>query len=197
MSERDTDDGKARISRVSTRSGDGGEAGLADGSRAPKDAPRFAALGDVDELNAQIGLLRAALGEDDALTPLLADLQQRLFDVGGALSLPGTVRFDADAVTELDAALTQWNATLPELANFVLPAGDEATARAHVARTVCRRAERTLVTLARAEPGVDDANLLAWLNRASDLLFVLARVLARRSAGEVLWQPRPAAEGDV
>lgn len=180
----------SRINRVTTRSGDSGETGLADGTRLAKTAPRIAALGDVDETNACIGLLRAALPADDLLEPVLSDLQHRLFDLGGALSLPGTAGFDGDAVADLEVALDELNATLPPLANFVLPAGDEATARAHVARTVCRRAERTLVALAEAEPERDDPALRRYLNRASDLLFVMARVLARRSGEEVLWAPR-------
>lgn len=179
-----------RINRVTTRSGDGGETGLADGSRLAKSAPRITALGEVDETNACIGLLRAALPEGDALEPVLSDMQHRLFDLGGALSLPGTDGFAAVAVAELEAAQEALNETLPPLANFVLPAGDEATARAHLARTVCRRAERALVALAEAEPDRDDATLRRYLNRASDLLFVMGRVLARRAGEEVLWAPR-------
>ena len=180
----------SRINRVTTRSGDGGETGLADGSRLTKTSARVTALGDVDETNACVGLLRAALPAGDPLDAVLSDLQHRLFDVGGALSLPGTDGFEADAVTELEAATESLNATLPPLANFVLPGGDEATARAHLARTVCRRAERSLVGLAEAEPERDDAALQCYLNRASDLLFVIARVLGRRSGQEVLWAPR-------
>ena len=183
---------KSRINRVTTRSGDGGETGLADGSRLSKAAPRVDALGDVDETTAAIGLLRAALAADDPLQALLSDIQHRLFDLGGALSLPGTLGFETAAVEALDAALAEWNATLPPLTNFVLPAGDEATARAHVVRTVCRRAERTLTRLGEAEPEAVDAALRQYLNRASDLFFVLARVLARRHGGEVTWQPRQA-----
>lgn len=180
-----------RINRVTTRSGDGGETGLADGGRLSKAAPRVDALGDVDELNACVGLLRAALPGDDTLDPVLADLQHRLFDVGGALSLPGTTAFDDGAVGDLETALADLNAALPPLTNFVLPAGDDATARAHVARTVCRRAERSLVRLAEAEPDRDAPVLRHYLNRASDLLFVVARVLARRAGDEALWAPRP------
>ena len=185
---------KSRIDRVTTRSGDGGETGLADGSRLSKAAPRVDAMGDVDETNATIGLLRAALAEDDPLQALLSDIQHRLFDLGGALSLPGTLGFETEAVADLDAAIREWNETLPPLTNFVLPAGDEATARAHIARTVCRRAERTLTRLADAEPDAVDPSLRQYLNRASDLFFVLARVLARRHGGEVTWQPRRSAD---
>ena len=179
-----------RIDRVVTRGGDGGETGLADGSRLRKSAPRIEALGEVDETNATVGLLRAALPAEDPLLAVLTDLQQRLFDVGGALSLPGTDGFDAAAVADLEAALTELNDSLPPLENFVLPAGDEATARAHLARTVCRRAERAIVALAEADPERDDPALRRYLNRASDLLFVVARILARRSGEEVLWAPR-------
>lgn len=184
---------KARIDRVTTRSGDGGTTGLADGGRTSKSAPRIEAMGAVDEFNAQLGLLRAALDAEDPQLPLLVELQQRLFDVGGAISLPGTVRFDPVLVDELEAASKELGAALPPLTNFVLPAGSEATARAHLARTVCRRAERELVRLMEAEPGRDDAALLAWLNRCSDLLFNLARTLARRAGEEVIWAPRPKA----
>lgn len=182
---------KARIDRVTTRGGDAGTTGLADGGRTSKSAPRIEALGTVDEFNAQLGLLRAALAEDDALLPLLVELQQRLFDVGGAISLPGTVRFDPALVEELESASSTLGAALPPLTNFVLPAGSEAAARAHVARTVCRRAERDLVRLIEAEPDRDAPALLAWLNRCSDLLFNMARTLARRDGEEILWMPRP------
>jgi cob(I)alamin adenosyltransferase len=179
-----------RIDRVTTRGGDGGETGLGDGSRLRKSAPRIEALGEVDETNACVGLLRAALPAGDPLDGTLAELQHRLFDLGGALSLPGSGAFDARSVTDLEEALEALNATLPPLANFVLPAGAESAARAHLARTVCRRAERAVVRLAEAEPVQDDAALRRYLNRASDLLFVVARVLARRAGEEVLWEPR-------
>lgn len=182
---------KERINRVTTRGGDAGETGLADGSRLSKAGTRVEVLGAVDELNAQLGLLRAALPGSDALTALVADLQHRLFDLGGALSLPGTPRFAEEATRALEDALASLNAELPPLTEFVLPAGDEAVARAHLARTVCRRAEREWVRLAEAEPGRDDPRLGVYLNRLSDLLFVLARVLARRGTGEVTWTPRP------
>jgi cob(I)alamin adenosyltransferase len=182
---------KERINRVTTRTGDAGETGLADGSRLPKSAPRMDAIGAVDELNAQLGLLRASLAPQDELAPHLADIQHRLFDLGGALSLPGTTRFAAGAIGDLEAATEALNGTLPPLTNFVLPAGDEAVARAHVARTVCRRAERDFVRLAQSEPGRDAATLGIYLNRLSDLLFVIGRVIARRGAGEVIWEPRP------
>ena len=182
-----------RINRITTRSGDGGSTGLADGSRLPKHAPRMEAIGTVDELNAQLGMLRASL-EARPVDELLGDIQQRLFDLGGALSLPGTTRFPEAAVTDLEAAQTDYNADLPPLTSFVLPAGSEAVARCHVARTVCRRAERCLTALAEQDPDTDAAVLQVYLNRLSDLLFVIARWLAREDGSEVLWTPRPAPE---
>jgi cob(I)alamin adenosyltransferase len=180
-----------RIDRVVTRGGDGGETSVADGRRLPKDHARIAALGAVDELNAHVGHLRAALPGDDPLLAILIPLQHRLFDVGGALAMPGTRRFDPAVLETVDDAVERLNAELPPLTNFVLPAGDEATSRAHLARTVCRRAERDLVSLRAVEPEVDDPALGALLNRTSDLLFVIARTLARRAGEEVVWEPAP------
>lgn len=182
-----------RINRVTTRSGDDGSTGLADGSRVPKHAPRMEAIGTVDELNAQLGLFRAALPRGE-IDDLIGDVQQRLFDLGGGLSLPGTDRFPQAAVAALEHALAHYNAGLPPLTSFILPAGSEVVARCHVARTVCRRAERCLTALAEAEPGTDAPVLRVYLNRLSDLLFVLARRLAREDGSEVLWTPRPEAE---
>lgn len=181
-----------RLNRITTRSGDDGSTGLADGSRLPKHAPRMEAIGSVDELNAHVGMLRAVI-DLDALDALLSDIQHRLFDLGGALSLPGNLRFPEAAVSDLEAALASYNAELPPLTSFVLPAGSEAVARCHVARTVCRRAERCLTALAEGDAS-DAAVLRVYLNRLSDLLFVLARWLARKDGSEVLWTPRPAAE---
>ena len=181
-----------RLNRITTGSGDDGSTGLADGSRLPKHAPRMEAIGTVDELNAHLGMLRAAV-DVSALDDLLGDIQHRLFDLGGALSLPGNLRFPDSAVVDLETALASYNAELPPLTSFVLPAGSEAVARCHVARTVCRRAERCLTAL--AESDAKDAPVLrVYLNRLSDLLFVLARWLGRRDGSEVLWTPRPAAE---
>jgi len=187
-----------RLNRITTRSGDDGTTGLADGSRMPKHAPRMEAIGSVDELNTHIGMLRAAI-DVTALDDLLGDIQHRLFDLGGALSLPGNLRFPEAAVVDLETALDSYNADLPPLTSFVLPAGSEAVARCHVARTVCRRAERCLTALgesdALAESAAKDAAVLRiYVNRLSDLLFVLARWLGRRDGSEVLWTPRPAAE---
>lgn len=178
-----------RLNRITTRSGDQGTTGLADGSRLPKHALRMEAMGTVDELNAQLGLLLAALPEGSELSAPLGELLHRLFDLGAALSLPGSDRFPASQVAELEQHISTLNADLPELESFVLPGGSEATARAHLARTVCRRAERCLTALAEAEPGVDAPELVIYLNRLSDLLFVCARRLARDAGREVLWQP--------
>lgn len=178
-----------RLNRITTRSGDSGTTGLATGERVPKHHVRMEAIGTVDELNAQIGLLRAALLGDDPLEADLAVIQQRLFDLGAALSMPGEARFPEAVSAELEARLEACNADLPPLTSFVLPAGSEAVARCHVARTVARRAERCVTALREAEPERDAAALVVYLNRLSDLLFVFARVLARRDGGEVLWQP--------
>jgi cob(I)alamin adenosyltransferase len=181
-----------RLNRITTRSGDDGSTGLADGSRLPKHAPRMEAIGSVDELNAHVGMLRAVI-DIEALDALLSDIQHRLFDLGGALSLPGNQRFPETAVSDLESALASYNAELPPLTSFVLPAGSEAVARCHVARTVCRRTERCLTALAESDAS-DAAVLRVYLNRLSDLLFVLARWLGRKDGSEVLWTPRPAAE---
>lgn len=182
--------GDHRLTRITTRTGDAGETGLADGSRLSKPATRIAALGEVDELNACIGLL-AVLPALPALPDhprvRLRDIQQHLFDLGGELSLPGKEILSRDAIAALDADIAAWNTQLPPLTEFVLPGSDEANARAHLARAVCRRAERTLWQLhaddARVQP------LAAWLNRLSDWLFVLARLLARETgAGESTWR---------
>jgi cob(I)alamin adenosyltransferase len=165
-----------RLTRIATRTGDDGTTGLADGSRVPKSDPRVAAMGDVDELNSQLGVLLCEPLPDDVRT-LLLQIQHELFNLGGELSLPGQTLLKAEAVAALDAALERHNANLPPLAEFILPGGARSAAIAHVARTVARRAERALVALA----GVDTVNAAPrqYLNRLSDLLFVLARVLNR------------------
>jgi cob(I)alamin adenosyltransferase len=176
-----------RLTRIYTRTGDNGSTGLADGSRLDKDSPRVEAMGSVDELNSLIGLLLAD-ELPEAVRAVLAPLQHRLFDLGGELSLPGTEVVRETWVTELEQALDSFNAELPPLDNFVLPGGNLAAAHCHLARSVCRRAERDLLRLSRAEP-VNSASL-KYLNRLSDLLFVIARLLARRDGGqEILWQP--------
>lgn len=175
-----------RLTRIYTRTGDDGTTGLAGGERLPKEHARIEAIGSVDELNSAIGLLRAAALGDDVDAPLEV-VQHRLFDLGGELSMPGTELVSVERTRDVEQTLDRFNALLPPLEEFVLPGGNEAAARCHVARAVCRRAERALLRLARAEP-VNPASV-TYLNRLSDLLFVLARVLARRDGGvEVTWQ---------
>jgi cob(I)alamin adenosyltransferase len=175
-----------RITKVSTRTGDKGRTGLADGSRIDKDHPRITAIGDIDELNSVIGLLLSHLMPKD-IHHSLAEIQHTLFDIGGELSLPGTRRFTSKMTSELEKQLQMYNATLQPLREFVLPGGSEATARCHLARAVCRRAERSAVALSKHEEVNDE--ILVYLNRLSDLLFVTARVLARIENGtETLWR---------
>ena len=176
----------ARLTRIYTRTGDDGTTGLAGGERLPKDHARIEAIGSVDELNACIGLLRAQpLGED--IDRSLAGVQHRLFDLGGELAMPCTELLSDARTLELEQTLDLVNADLPPLEEFVLPGGNEAAARCHLARTVCRRAERDLLRLSRSER-VNSASM-RYLNRLSDLLFVYARVLARRHGGvEVTWK---------
>jgi len=186
-----------RLSQIATRTGDDGSTGLGDNTRVSKDSLRVCAMGDVDELNAHIGLLLCeALPE--AVRPLLVTVQHQLFDLGGALSVPQGGRFAQDAVHTLDAALALYNKTLPPLQEFILPAGTRAASQAHVCRTVARRAERTVVALIAqcatpVSPALPALTAVQYLNRLSDLLFVLARVCNRhRSDGtegdEVYWR---------
>lgn len=175
-----------RLTRIYTRTGDDGTTGLADGSRVPKDAPRIEAIGAVDELNSAIGVL---LAEDlpAAVRACLENVQHDLFDAGGELSVPGHALMTEAHSKRLEDALDGFNAGLPPLKDFILPGGSRPASLAHVARTVCRRAERTLVTAANTVAVA--APLLQYFNRLSDLLFVLARVLNRHAGhGDVLWQ---------
>lgn len=175
-----------RLSKIATRTGDKGTTGLGDGARVDKDHLRVHAMGDVDELNSHIGLL---LCEDlpAALREELVSIQHDLFDLGGELSIPGYKIIDAGQVERLDDLLEKYNADLPALKEFILPAGSRAASQAHVCRTVCRRAERLVVSLGKAES--ISAHLLQYLNRLSDLLFVLSRVLNRYAgSGDVLWE---------
>jgi len=165
-----------RLSQIATRTGDDGTTGLGDGTRVPKSHGRVAAMGDVDELNSHLGVLLAEPLPDD-VRDLLVTIQHELFNLGGELSIPGYTLLKDDAVAALDAALAHYNATLPRLAEFILPAGTRSASLAHVARAVARRAERAVVTLAASET-INSAPRL-FLNRLSDLLFVLARVLNR------------------
>jgi cob(I)alamin adenosyltransferase len=165
-----------RLTQIATRTGDDGSTGLGDGTRVSKDDLRVAAMGDVDELNSALGVLLAEPLPDD-VRELLVVIQHELFNLGGELSIPGYALLKSDAVQRLDDALAHHNAQLPRLQEFILPGGTRSAALAHVARTVARRAERALVALGRAQP-VNEAPR-QYLNRLSDLLFVLARVLNR------------------
>lgn len=174
-----------RLTRIYTRTGDTGTTGLADGSRVLKDAPRIEAMGAVDELNSCIGVLLAEALPDLARACLI-DIQHDLFDLGGELSIPGHPVLADAHVTRLETVLDAFNADLPPLKDFILPGGSRAAALAHVARAVCRRAERRVLTLSQQEAVA--APLLKYLNRLSDLLFVLARVLNRHAGGnDVFW----------
>lgn len=175
-----------RLSKIYTRTGDAGDTGLGDGSRTAKDSPRVEAFGSVDELNSHIGLLVAQPAVPSDIRAALTETQHELFDLGGELCIPGHQAIGDAHVARLERALDALNADLPPLKEFVLPGGNAAAATAHVARAVCRRAERRVVSLARSEPV--NAPVIAYLNRLSDLLFVIARVLARADGGEVLWR---------
>ena len=175
-----------RLTRIYTRTGDAGKTGLGDGSRVPKDSLRVHALGEVDELNSAIGLL---LAEElpDGVRAALASVQHDLFDLGGEVSIPGHTSMSERQVSRLEALLDDYNRDLPPLKEFILPGGTRSASLAHLARTICRRAERALVSLARAEPVGTTAR--KYLNRLSDLLFVLGRVLNRSGGGsDVLWR---------
>ena len=175
-----------RLSKISTRTGDDGTTGLGDGSRTVKDSPRIHSLGEVDELNSFVGLL---LCEDMPLElrEELVSIQHDLFDLGGELCIPGYEMIKDEHVARLDALLAKYNADLPMLKEFMLPAGSRAASLAHVCRTVCRRAERSIVALGHAE--AIRPHPREYVNRLSDLMFVLARVLNRHAGGsDVLWQ---------
>lgn len=176
-----------RLSKIYTRTGDAGTTGLADGSRVEKDSPRMQAIGEADELNSFIG---AILVHDlpEEVRECLVDVQHALFDLGGELAIPGSATLTREYVTALERALDDLNATLPPLKEFILPGGNAAAVAGHLARAVCRRVERRLVSLARDENVNEQSR--KYVNRLSDLLFVVSRVLARRSGGEVYWDPR-------
>lgn len=175
-----------RLSKIATRTGDDGTTGLGDGRRVVKDDVRIAAIGDVDELNSNVGLLLAEPLPDD-VRAVLVTIQHDLFDLGGELCVPGhTVLGDAH-LARLDQWLADYNATLPPLKEFILPGGARTAALAHMCRTVCRRAERSIVALGRIEALHETPR--RYVNRLSDLLFVLARVLNRAAGGaDVLWE---------
>lgn len=186
-----------RLSKIYTRTGDDGSTGLGDGSRVGKDSLRVDAYGTTDELNSVLGMVLAHPLPDD-IREALVQAQHDLFDLGGELCLPpGTELVFDDDITRLENLLDGFNADLPPLKDFILPGGGHAAATCHLARTVCRRAERAVVALARVEPVRPES--IGYLNRLSDLLFVIARVLARAAGeGEVLWKherrkrPKPA-----
>jgi cob(I)alamin adenosyltransferase len=176
-----------RLSKIATRTGDDGTTGLGDGQRVRKDDTRIAAIGEIDELNSQIGVLLCETLPENVRAALTA-IQHDLFDLGGELCMPGhTIVTDAH-LARLDDWLAEYNATLPPLKEFILPGGSRAAALAHVCRTVCRRAERVIVELgAKGAPIADTPR--RYVNRLSDLLFVLARVLNRANGGDdVYWQ---------
>ncbi|WP_325985152.1 cob(I)yrinic acid a,c-diamide adenosyltransferase [Pseudomonas protegens] len=183
-----------RLSKIYTRTGDKGETGLGDGRRVPKDHPRVEAIGEVDTLNSQLGLLLAGLGEQSSACPgleevitVLAPCQHRLFDLGGELAMPVYQALNEAEVQRLEAAIDLWNEELGPLENFILPGGSALIAQAHVCRSLARSAERRCQHLNAVEPlqGVG----LAYINRLSDLLFVAARLIAKRQGiAEILWQ---------
>ncbi|CAB3840924.1 MULTISPECIES: cob(I)yrinic acid a,c-diamide adenosyltransferase [Achromobacter] len=174
-----------RLSVIATRTGDDGTTGLGDGSRIAKDAPRVAALGDVDELNSVLGVLLTEPLSPEISMDLMA-IQNDLFDMGAELCIPGHSAVTEDQIARLDARLAHYNATLAPLREFILPGGTRGAAQAHVARTVCRRAERAVVALARVE--TVNPPVRQYLNRLSDLLFVLARCINRvEGTGDVFW----------
>jgi len=175
-----------RLSRIYTRTGDQGGSDLGDGTRVTKDHPRLQAYGEVDELNSQIGLVNAH-GPPEALQQLLATVQHDLFDLGAELVVPGHAALPADRIAALEERLDELNQELGPLQEFILPGGSLAGAQAHIARTVCRRAERAVYALGREE--AISPTPLTYLNRLSDLLFVVARAINQRTgSGEVLWQ---------
>jgi len=174
-----------RLSKIYTRTGDDGTTGLGDGSRVDKDSLRVETYGSVDELNSVIGLVLAS-EIDQPIRNCLTRTQHELFDLGGELCVPGYTLISDTCINQLEADLDRFNEDLPPLKDFILPGGSEPSARCHLARTVCRRAERLMVSLAKAEE-INEVSL-RYLNRLSDLLFVIARVLARVNGGsEVLW----------
>lgn len=175
-----------RLSKIYTRTGDKGTTGLGDGTRVPKDDARVEAYGTVDELNSVIGMVLAEPAAD-AIRENLERVQHELFDLGSELCMPGYTAVTAEHVSQLERDLDALNENLPALEEFILPGGGRAAAACHLARTVCRRAERRTHAFAK-EAGANQ-EVLRYLNRLSDLLFVMARVLARAEYGrEVLWR---------
>ena len=175
-----------RLSKITTRTGDAGETGLGDGTRVAKDSARIAALGDIDELSSAIGVMLAEEIPAE-IRQVLEQVQHDLFDLGGELSIPGHALLKPEQVAGLETALERWNADLAPLKEFILPGGIRAAAAAHLARTVCRRAERSVVALGRRESVGETTR--RYLNRLSDLLFVAGRTLNRAAGrGDVQWR---------
>ncbi|WP_302409359.1 cob(I)yrinic acid a,c-diamide adenosyltransferase [Comamonas kerstersii] len=175
-----------RLTQIATRTGDDGTTGLGDNTRVSKNSARPHAMGDVDELNSHIGLLLCEALPDD-VRAVLVDVQHQLFNLGGEISVPGYEMLKDDALLRLDEALAHYNAQLPRLLEFILPAGTRAASQAHICRTVARRAERSVVALQESEPM--RAAPRQYLNRLSDLMFMLARVLNRVDGGDdVYWK---------
>jgi len=179
-----------KLNKIYTRTGDGGSAGLVDGSRVSKSSLRMAAIGEVDEANAAIGMAIAALGSGETALQLVR-IQNELFDLGADVATPGEIegalRIDPSQVARLEVEIDEMNATLEPLTSFILPSGSAAVSALHLARAITRRAERAAVALHEREPL--NPHLLAYLNRLSDHLFVAARFVAAREGGDVLWQP--------
>jgi cob(I)alamin adenosyltransferase len=186
-----------RLSKIYTRTGDDGSTGLGDGTRVAKDSPRVEAYGTVDEANSALGLVLSAPQLAPDIKRCLTEVQHDLFDLGGELCIPGHIMIGAAHIDRLEKQLDAFNDGLPPLKEFILPGGGEAAAACHLARAICRRAERRCWSLARVESVSPGA--LKYLNRLSDLLFVIARVLARGADGEVVWRratlPGPGSAG--
>jgi cob(I)alamin adenosyltransferase len=182
-----------RLSKIYTRTGDDGSTGLGDGTRVAKESTRVEAYGTVDEANSALGVMLAIPDLAPEIRRCLTDVQHDLFDLGGELCIPGHLMINAGHVERLEKELDGFNADLPPLKEFILPGGGQAAAACHLARAICRRAERRCWSLARAETVSPEA--LKYLNRLSDLLFVIARVLARAGHGEVVWRRTPAPPG--
>jgi cob(I)alamin adenosyltransferase len=178
-----------RLSKIYTRTGDDGTTGLGDGARVAKDNPRVEAYGTVDEANSALGLVLSAPHLPPDIRRCLTEVQHDLFDLGGELCIPGHVMINAAHIERLEKELDAFNEGLPPLKEFILPGGGQAAAACHLARAICRRAERRCWSLARVESVSPEA--LKYLNRLSDLLFVAARVLARGGDGEVVWRRTP------
>lgn len=177
-----------RLSKITTRTGDKGTTGLGDGTRVEKDSPRIEAIGAIDELNSWIGFLLAETLPDNVRSCLTV-IQHNLFDLGGGLSIPGREGISEQQLAIIDNQVEDFNRNLPSLKEFILPGGSRAASISHIARCVCRRAERRIVTLASIDETVPKL-VIPYINRLSDLLFILSRVLNKENGcPDVLWQP--------